>query len=71
MLMSILFSGFTKSNVHCCEQHAFIGRTIFHDLKYPEDCCLQKLQMLMPKNNFNQSWKTVGLTLFYLLTESI
>lgn len=31
MLMSILFSGFTKSKVHCCEQHVFIGRTIFHD----------------------------------------
>lgn len=68
MLMSILFSGFTKSKVHCCEQHVFIGRTIFHDLKYPGDCCLQ---MLMPKNKFNQLRKTVELTLFYLLTESV
>lgn len=71
MLMSILFSGFTKSKVHCCEQHVFIGRIIFHDLKYPGDCCLQKQQMLMPKNKFNQLRKTVELTLFYLLTESI
>lgn len=71
MLMSILFSGFTKSNVHCCEQRVLIGRNIFHDVKYAGDCCLQKLQMLMPKYKFNQLWKTVGLTLFYMLTESI
>lgn len=71
MLMSILFNGFTKSKAHCCEQHVYIGRTIFHDLKYPGDCCLQKQQMLMPKNKFNQLRKTVELTLFYLLTESV
>lgn len=40
MLMSILFSGFTKSNVHCCEQRVLIGRNIFHDVKYPGDCCM-------------------------------